>query len=113
MTATVSHFKVGNGDMTLFRLNDGRRLLVDINIRPAAVDPDDDTPNVIEQLRERLERDADGQHRRRPRVTGASERSDGAAPRHRPREAPTRPVVSPGPRHRPQGYTPEHVKRVP
>ncbi len=33
MTATVSHFKVGNGDMTLFRLNDGRRLLVDINIR--------------------------------------------------------------------------------
>ncbi len=60
MTATVSHFKVGNGDMTLFRLNDGRRLLVDINIRPAAVDPDDDTPNVIEQLRERLERDAEG-----------------------------------------------------
>ncbi|MCJ2014184.1 metallohydrolase [Methylobacterium sp. J-076] len=60
MTATVSHFKVGCGDMTLFRFDDGRTLLVDINIRPAAVDPEDETPNVIDQLRERLDTDGDG-----------------------------------------------------
>ena len=60
MPAVVSHFKVGNGDMTLYRLEDGRKLLVDINVRPAAGDVNDDTPNVIEQLRERLDTDDEG-----------------------------------------------------
>lgn len=60
MAATVSHFKVANGDMTLFQFDDGRTLLVDINIRPGATDPDDDTPNVVEQLCSRIERDDEG-----------------------------------------------------
>lgn len=60
MTATVSHFKVGNGDMTLFRFDDGRTLLVDMHVRPGATDAEDDTPNVVEQLRDRIERDGDG-----------------------------------------------------
>jgi hypothetical protein len=57
------HFRVDNGDMALFILESGRRVLADINIRAAADDPDDDTPDVARQLRDRLEklgRDAQG-----------------------------------------------------
>ena len=43
MVKTV-HFRVANGDMTLVELESGRCILVDINIRAAADDPDDDTP---------------------------------------------------------------------
>jgi hypothetical protein len=60
MAAKTTHFRVGNGDMTLLELESGRRILIDINIRSAANDPDDDTPDVAKQLRDRLDRDDQG-----------------------------------------------------
>jgi hypothetical protein len=60
MTAKIEFFPVGNGDMTLIQLESGRKILVDINIRAAADDPDDATPDVGKMLRERLTRDAKG-----------------------------------------------------
>jgi beta-lactamase superfamily II metal-dependent hydrolase len=57
MVAKTTHFRVGNGDMMLIELESGRRILTDINIRTAADDPDDETPNVAGQLRARLTRD--------------------------------------------------------
>jgi len=59
MTVRTHHFRVGNGDMTLIELESGKRILVDINIRCAADDPDDDMPDVGGQLRDLLERDDD------------------------------------------------------
>src|SRR5436189_4113545 len=61
MTAKITFFPVGNGDMTLLRLESGRTLLIDCRIRAAADDPDDDTRDVAADLRERLDRD--GQNR--------------------------------------------------
>ena len=61
VTASLSFFPVGNGDMTLIKTETDRRILIDINIRAAADDPDDDTPDVIKELRNRLVRDS--QHR--------------------------------------------------
>jgi len=58
MTARISFFPVGNGDMTLIELESGRNILIDLNIRAAADDPDDDTPDVAAKLRERLKLDA-------------------------------------------------------
>jgi len=40
MTAIMRLFPVDNGDMTLLQLESGRFLLVDINIRSDADDPD-------------------------------------------------------------------------
>jgi hypothetical protein len=60
MTVKASLFHVDNGDMTLFELESGRRVLVDINVREAADDGEDDTPDVIKQLRKKLDRDNDG-----------------------------------------------------
>lgn len=60
MTVKTTHFRVGNGDMTLIVLPSGRRILIDINIRSAADDPDDGTPDVARQLRDRLVRDDKG-----------------------------------------------------
>ena len=60
MTCTISFFPVGNGDMTLVELESGRKILVDLNIRAAADDPDDETPDVAEMLRGRLKRDTEG-----------------------------------------------------
>ena len=60
MTATLSFFPVGNGDMTLVETEEGHKILIDINIRAAADDPDDDTPDVAAKLRDRLSRDARG-----------------------------------------------------
>ena len=60
MTIKTTHFRVGNGDMTLIVLPSGRRILIDINIRSAADNPDDDTPDVAGQLRDRLVRDDQG-----------------------------------------------------
>ncbi len=60
MVARISVFVVGNGDMALVELESGRKILIDVNIRGAADDPDDDTPNVAKELRDRLTRDADG-----------------------------------------------------
>lgn len=56
----IPFFPVDNGDMTLIELDSGRTILIDVNIRLAADDPDDDTPDVAKMLRERLKRDADG-----------------------------------------------------
>jgi hypothetical protein len=60
MVAKISLFVVGNGDMTLIELESGRKILIDANIRSAADDPDDDTPDVATELRDRLSRDAQG-----------------------------------------------------
>jgi hypothetical protein len=60
MVARISFFVVGNGDMTLIELESGRKILSDVNIRSAADDPDDDTPDVAKELRDRLSRDAEG-----------------------------------------------------
>lgn len=60
MAAKTTHFKVSNGDMTLIETGDGHTIIVDINIRAAADDPSDDTPDVAKQLRERLSRDSEG-----------------------------------------------------
>ena len=53
-------FPVGNGDMTLVETEEGHRILIDVNIRSAADDPDDDTPDVVAKLRKKLVRDAVG-----------------------------------------------------
>lgn len=63
MTATITFFPVGNGDMALVRLADtpSTAILIDINIRSAADDPaDKDTRDVAKDLRARLPRDANG-----------------------------------------------------
>src|SRR6266496_214590 len=60
MAATISFFPVGNGDMTLIKLESGRTILIDIKICGAADDPDDSTPDVANMLRDRLQRDASG-----------------------------------------------------
>lgn len=60
MKAKLNFFPVGNGDMTLIETESGKTILVDINIRAAADDPDDETPDVAAKLRDRLKRDAEG-----------------------------------------------------
>lgn len=60
MSVKTTHFKVDNGDMTLFEFESGRRLLVDIKIRVAADEPNDETPDVGSQLRKRLGQDGQG-----------------------------------------------------
>lgn len=46
--------------MTLVVLDNGQTILIDINIRGAADDGDDETPDVAIDLRDRLERDDKG-----------------------------------------------------
>ncbi len=60
MPAAVSFFPVANGDMTLVITESSSKLLIDLNIRAAADDPDDDTPDVARKLRDRLHRDHHG-----------------------------------------------------
>lgn len=62
MTSTITFFPVDNGDMTLIELESGRKILIDINIRQAADDEDDDTPDVAGMLRERLQKDGEGRY---------------------------------------------------
>lgn len=57
MTASLVFFPVDNGDMALIKLDNGQHILIDINIRAAADDPDDDTYDVAADLKERLPRD--------------------------------------------------------
>ncbi len=59
MTGTLSFFPVGNGDMTLIQTASGRHILIDLNVRAAADDPDDSAPDVAKMLRERLNRDSE------------------------------------------------------
>lgn len=62
MASTISFLPVGNGDMTLIVLSDeaAARVLIDCNIRAAADDPDDETRDVAQDLRDRLKRDSKG-----------------------------------------------------
>jgi hypothetical protein len=60
MTASIVFFSVGNGDMTLITLSDGKTVLIDINIRQSADDPNQDTYDVANDLRKRLKRDGLG-----------------------------------------------------
>ena len=62
MSTTTTYFPVGNGDMTLICLGDkaGTTILIDCNIRAAADDPDDDTRDVAQDLRDRIKRDSKG-----------------------------------------------------
>lgn len=60
MSASITCFPVSNGDMTLVELDNGQHILIDINIRSQADNEDDDTPDVAEELKGRLNRDDDG-----------------------------------------------------
>ncbi len=62
MSAMITFFPVGCGDMTLVRLADpdNTSLLIDVRIRATADDPDDATRDVAADLRERLPRDGKG-----------------------------------------------------
>ncbi len=60
MTAQISFFSVGNGDMTPVQTEGGHMILIDMNIRSAADDPDDDTPDAAAKLRDKQTRDAAG-----------------------------------------------------
>ena len=60
MSASITFFPVSNGDMTLLKLDNGQTILIDVNIRGAADDDDDETPDVAKDLRDRLDRDDDG-----------------------------------------------------
>ena len=59
MSASITFFPVGNGDMALITLESGRTILVDVRIRTGADDPDDETRDVAKDLRKRLKRDGD------------------------------------------------------
>ncbi|NQD91202.1 metallohydrolase [Pseudomonas sp. CrR25] len=61
MAAKITFFQVGNGDMALLRLANASvtTILIDTNIRAAADDPDDETPDVAKALRKRLLVDKD------------------------------------------------------
>lgn len=56
MKPEITFYPVGNGDMTLIKLESGRRILIDINIRQ----PNDDIRDVAADLRKDLDFDEDG-----------------------------------------------------
>lgn len=62
MATSITFFKVCNGDMTLVKLGDINRttLLIDINIRADADDPNGDKPDVARHLRDRIYKDDKG-----------------------------------------------------
>jgi hypothetical protein len=60
MTASITFFPVANGDMTLVTFDNDQKLLIDLHVRQAADCDDDDTPDVMSLLRDRLIRDAEG-----------------------------------------------------
>jgi glyoxylase-like metal-dependent hydrolase (beta-lactamase superfamily II) len=60
MAGLITFFPVFNGDMTLLDLDNDQKILIDINVVAAADDEDDDRPDVMMQLRDKLERDAEG-----------------------------------------------------
>ena len=60
MATKLSFFPVGNGDMTLIQTESGKSIMIDVNIRAAADDPNDDTLDVAHKLREILKRDKFG-----------------------------------------------------
>lgn len=61
MTAKITVFPVGNGDMTLIELADNEtKILIDVNIPDAADDVEDDTFDAAASLRKHLKRDSKG-----------------------------------------------------
>nr|WP_245498614.1 hypothetical protein [Rhizobium leguminosarum] len=60
MSASVVFFPVANGDMTLITLDNGQTILIDIKIRAAADDEDDETYDVASDLKDRLKTDSEG-----------------------------------------------------
>lgn len=60
MKSQITFFPVDNGDMTLITLENGKKILIDVNIRGRADDDDDDAPDVAAMLRQRLPHDAQG-----------------------------------------------------
>lgn len=60
MATTITFFPVGNGDMTLVELASGHQILLDVNIRASADDPNDPTPDVAGSLRAKLKQDDRG-----------------------------------------------------
>lgn len=62
MPTTVTFFPVDNGDMTLIRLGDvdATTILIDVNIRVDADDPNSKVRDVAKDLRGQLKKDADG-----------------------------------------------------
>ncbi|MBV6623157.1 MAG: metallohydrolase [Rivularia sp. (in: Bacteria)] len=60
MVATLNFFPVDNGDMTLIELESGKTILIDVNIRGAADDSNDSTPDVARMLRSKLKPDSQG-----------------------------------------------------
>jgi len=60
MAASLHFPPVGNGDMTLIKLDNGQTFLIDCNIRQKADDENDETFDVAEWLRGELDRDEEG-----------------------------------------------------
>ena len=60
MIAKLNFFPVDNGDMTLIELESGKTILIDVNIRGAADDSNDSTPDVARMLRSKLKPDSQG-----------------------------------------------------
>ena len=62
MPTKITFFPVDNGDMTLMELDDKQRttILIDVNIRQAADDENDTTPDVSKELRRKLRKDKYG-----------------------------------------------------
>jgi hypothetical protein len=62
MPTTLTFFPVDNGDMTLIKFGDvdATTLLIDVNIRQDADDPDGDARDVAKDLRDRLKKDENG-----------------------------------------------------
>lgn len=62
MPTTLTFFPVDNGDMTLIKFGDAAAttLLIDVNIRLDADDPNKDTRDVAKDLRDRLKKDENG-----------------------------------------------------
>ena len=58
MAPTMTHFPVGNGDMTLMKLENDVTVLVDMNIAQATISICD----VVPKLKARLAKDASGRH---------------------------------------------------
>lgn len=62
MPTTLTFFPVDNGDMTLIKFGDAASttLLIDVNIRQDADDPEGDARDVAKDLRDRLKKDENG-----------------------------------------------------
>ncbi|WP_286164159.1 hypothetical protein [Azoarcus sp. DN11] len=62
MPTTITFFPVDNGDMTLIKFGDldATTLLIDVNIRQDADNPEKDVRDVAKDLRERLKKDENG-----------------------------------------------------